>query len=60
MLHTLRLRQVGLILCETVIVPGAVYLAAFIRLGDREWELFFEDLPKACARAAWSTRSPRT
>jgi sugar transferase (PEP-CTERM system associated) len=46
-LHTLRLRQVGLILCETVIVVGAVYLAAFIRLGDRQWEFLAEDLPKA-------------
>lgn len=52
MLHTLRFRQAGLIVCETLIILGAVYLAAFIRLGDREVTLLVDDLPRALLIAA--------
>lgn len=43
----MKLRVVGLIVCETMIILGAVYLAAFIRLGYREMAFLGDDLPKA-------------
>jgi sugar transferase (PEP-CTERM system associated) len=46
-LYTVRIRQAGLIVCETIIILTAVYLAAFIRFGDREFAFIQEDLPKA-------------
>jgi sugar transferase (PEP-CTERM system associated) len=45
-------RVVGLIGCETLIILGAVYVAAFIRLGEREFETLGEDLPKTLIIAA--------
>ena len=36
-----------MILCETILVVGAVYVAAFIRFGDRETTFLAADLPKA-------------
>ena len=43
----MKLRVVGLIVCETMIILGAVYLAAFVRLGYREAAFLGDDLPKA-------------
>jgi len=42
-------RSVTLVACETVLIVAAVGLAAFLRLGDRAWDVIaFEDgLPKA-------------
>jgi len=37
-------RTAGLIVCETLVIVGAVYLAAYIRLAELE---FVEQLPKA-------------
>jgi len=45
--HSIKLRPAGLIVSETVIILSAVYLAAFIRFGQREMELLQDDLPKA-------------
>lgn len=52
MLQTIRLRPAGLVLCETIIIIGAVYLAAFIRLGERGLEFLPEDIAKALVIAA--------
>jgi len=46
-LHSFKLRSAGLIVCEAIIIMGAVYLAAFIRLGDRDLERLIEVFPKA-------------
>ena len=47
MMRRISVRTVGLIVCETGIIVAAVYLAAFIRLGVRDAELLWLDLPKA-------------
>jgi sugar transferase (PEP-CTERM system associated) len=48
----MKLRVAGLIGCETLIILGAVYLAAFVRLGEREMEMLAADFPKTLIIAA--------
>ncbi len=40
-------RSLGLIVCETIVIVGAVYLAAYLRIGPRDGILLEWDLPKA-------------
>jgi sugar transferase (PEP-CTERM system associated) len=46
-LRGMNLRSLGLIVCETIVIVGAVYLAAYLRLGSRDWIFLEWDLPKA-------------
>jgi hypothetical protein len=46
-LKRLNVRSASLIAFETVGILGAVYLAAFLRLGPRDWLLLHLDLEKA-------------
>jgi sugar transferase (PEP-CTERM system associated) len=43
----MNVRSLGLIVCETIVIVGAVYLAAYLRLGSRDWIFLEWDLPKA-------------
>jgi sugar transferase (PEP-CTERM system associated) len=45
-------RTAGLLLCETLVIVLAVYVAVFIRLGAAEWDLLQLELPKALLIAA--------
>jgi sugar transferase (PEP-CTERM system associated) len=40
-------RSLGLIVCEAIVIVGAVYLAAHLRLGYTDWIQLEWDLPKA-------------
>jgi len=40
-------RTAGLIVCETLVIVAAVYFAAYLRLGERQWDLLQFELPKA-------------
>jgi sugar transferase (PEP-CTERM system associated) len=46
-LRGVTVRSTGLIVCETMVILGAVYAAAFLRLGARGWDAMHVDLPKA-------------
>jgi sugar transferase (PEP-CTERM system associated) len=43
----INVRSLGLIVCETVVIVGAVFVAAHVRLGYTDWIQLEWDLPKA-------------
>ena len=47
MFRQFNVRTAGLLLCETLVIVVAVYVAVFIRLGFAEWDLLQLELPKA-------------
>ena len=47
MFRQFNFRTAGLIVCETLVIVAAVYFAAYLRLGERQWDLLQFELPKA-------------
>jgi sugar transferase (PEP-CTERM system associated) len=50
--RSINVRSAGLIACETILILIAVHTAAFIRLGEREFDRIVADLPEALLIAA--------
>jgi len=50
--RNINVRSAGLIACETILILIAVHTAAFIRLGERQFDRIVADLPEALLIAA--------